>query len=221
MDIVEISTIVFFALSSILAAFLTRAYLRKREKSCLYWSIGFWFFALSDLLEVLFAFGVGAAGLLMVQLYLFVIAFMVIPIAMGSLELVKSMLARRLYVVYSAVTAVFLAYYTFSASMSNMVADGMVAGAIPMSVILYSSLITVPATIIIIGIAALSLVRRRKLKMLWIIAGMLAFAFGGMMYVASFPAAIYYVEFFGLVMLWLGFFDLGTNARKPGATRKR
>ncbi len=207
MNIIEISTIVFFILSSALAVSLTNAYMKKNEKSYIYWSLGFWFFALSDLLEVFFAFGIGNTSLIIVQVYLFIIAFMVIPIAIGSLELVKSALARRLYVVYSIVTTLILGYYTFSASMNNMISDGMVAGMIPMTVIISSSLITIPATLVIIAIAGMSLVRSRKPKMLWIIAGMLTFAFGGTLYIASFPAAIYYVEFFGLVMLWLGFFD--------------
>ncbi len=216
--VVESSMIVFFVLSSVLALLLTRAYLRKGEKSYMYWSIGFWFFALSDLLEVLFAFG--AYSQVIAQLYLFVIAFMVIPLAMGSLRLIKSEFARLVYFGYSFITALVLAYFTFTSTIGDMVSGGMVNGNIPMNVLISSSLITFPATVIIIAIAAVTLVRMRKLKMAWIILGMLLFAFGGMLYIASMPVAIYYVEFFGLVALWLGFFDFATIG-SVGSRRKR
>ncbi|MDE1855410.1 MAG: hypothetical protein KGH57_03795 [Candidatus Micrarchaeota archaeon] len=209
---VEASTIVFLVLSSVLAFYLTRNYLAERKRNYLYWSAGMWIFALSDLLEVLFAFGVYSQA--MAQFYLFVTALLVIPLAMGSLELIKSRLAKNAYLGYSLVAAAALAYVTFTSQVSNFVTDSVVNGNAPVNVIILSSFITFPALIIIVAIAALSYMRTKRKKVIWIILGMLTFAFGGILYVASFPASIYYTEFAGLVMLWLGFFDFSMLKRR-------
>ncbi len=208
---VEIATIVFLALSSILSLYLTKNYLAERKRNYLYWSIGLWLFALSDLFEAAFAFGAYSqpAG----QAYLFLTAFLTIPIATGSLTLLNSRRGMMAYIAYSAATSLLLIYYTFTTAVGNIVVDSVVSGSIPVSIILWSSAITFPALAIIVAVAAWSYFRTRRKKLLWIILGMLTFASGGVLYVASFPASIYYTEFAGLVMLWLGFFDFGTLRR--------
>lgn len=218
--LVGVSTIVFFLLSSVLALFLTDAYAVRRQRSYLYWSIGLWLFALTDLFEMLFAFGTYAS--LMGQVYLFVVAFMVIPLAMGSLELIKTVNIRRVYLGYSVVTVLLLAYFTFSVDPGNIVVGSVVGANIPINVIIYSSLITFPAMVVLIVVALLSSLRTKRKKMLWIVLGMLVFGVSGTLYIAAFPAAVYYGEFIGLVMLWLGFFDFSVLKRKRQATgRKR
>ena len=210
--IVWVSTIVFFSLSTILSAYLTKSYFVKKQKNYLYWSIGMWCFALSDLFEVLFAFGIYNQA--MAQVYLVLVAFLVVPLAMGSIELVKSRILKILYIVYSVITVVLLSYYTFTASIGNIIENSVISGNIPTNVIIWSSSITFPALIIIVAVAALSYIKTRRKKVLWIIAGMLAFAVGGMLYISSFPVSIYYTEFLGLVMLWLGFFDFNILKKK-------
>ena len=216
--VVEVSTIVFLLLSSILSLYLTRNYLARRQKNYLYWSIGMWFFALSDLFEVLFAFGAYSAA--MARAYLFLVAFLVIPLAVGSLYLVKSKYARVAYAAYSVITVGLLAYYTATSSVGQIVTDSVVNGNLPMNVILWSTFITVPALIIIVVVAVLSYLRTKRKKVLWIIAGMVVFALGGTLYIASFPASTYYTEFLGLVMLWLGFFDFGILKGKRKGRRR-
>jgi hypothetical protein len=202
---VEISTSIFFILSSVLSIYITKSYLVKRQRNYLYWSIGMWVFALSDLFEVFFAFG--AYGQLMAQVYLFLIALLVVPLAMGSLELTKSRIVKISYFAYSVITVLFLAYYTFTTNVGKIVTNSVVNGNVPSSILLWSSAITFPALVAIVAVAALSYIRTRRKKVLWIIAGMITFAAGGVLYIGSFPSSIYYTEFLGLVMLWLGFFD--------------
>ena len=82
-----------------------------------------------------------------------------------------------------------------------------VAGAPPISVIVTSSIATFPAAIVIIWVAAASYIQKRNVKMLSIIAGVIVVSIAGTLYIASFPAFLYYSEFFGILLLWLGFFD--------------
>lgn len=213
--VVELSTLVFFVLSSVLALYLTMNYLAGRRRSYLYWCAGMWVFALTDLFEVLFAFGLYSQ--LMAELYLFLIAFLVIPLAMGSLELTKSRASKMAYLAYSVLTALALAYVAFTSNVGSIVTDSVFNGNMPVNVVLWSSTITIPGLIIIVVIAALSYLKTGRRKVLWIIAGMVAFAAGGFLYIASFPAAMYYMEFLGLVMLWLGLFDF--NVLRKGGRR--
>ena len=211
---VGIITIFFFVLSSVLSFYLTASYFSRRQKQYLYWGIGMWIFAITDLIEVLFAWGIYSTGI--AQAYLFLIALLVVPLAMGSISLTRSKLAMRAYVAYSAIVSIALLYYVVTSNLGTIVTNGIVNGYMPMSVLIGSSLITFPGLIIIVGIAALSYIRTRRKKVLWIIAGMLVFALGGMLYIESVPASIYYTEFAGLLMLWLGFFDFsrGTHTHK-------
>jgi hypothetical protein len=62
--------------------------------------------------------------------------------------------------------------------------------------------------IVLIGVSAIGYMRTKRKNLLWIILGVLIVGIGGTLYIAAFPAFLYYVEFIGLVMLWLGFFDL-------------
>lgn len=212
---VEITTIVFLILSSLLSFYLTKEYTVRKQKSYLYWGIGMWIFALTDLLEVYFAFGLYSQAA--AQIYLFLSALLVIPLAMGSLQLIKSGMIRIGYFGYSVITALLLAYFTFTAPVPNMVSGYIVNGNIPINVIIYSSLITFPAMVVLIGVAAAGYLKTRRKKLLWIVLGVLMLGAGGTLYIASFPLSLYVGEFLGIVMLWLGFFDfslLNSNKRR-------
>ena len=52
------STGLIFVLSAILAAYLTMNYVAKKTRSLLYWSAGMWVFAISVMLEIVFALGI-------------------------------------------------------------------------------------------------------------------------------------------------------------------
>ena len=209
---VEAATIVFLFLSSVLSFYLTKNYFAYKEKRYLYWSVGLWLFALSDLLEVMFAFG--AYGTLMAQFYLFLVAFLVVPIVFGSLEMLKSKRILIAYAVYSIITVAALAYFSFTGDPGSIVTDSVVNGNIPINVLIVSSLITFPALVILVAAAIISYFRTKRKKVLWIALGILVFGFGGTVYIASFPALFYYTEFIGLLMLWLGFFNFDMLKRK-------
>ncbi|MEM3841580.1 MAG: hypothetical protein QXN59_02730, partial [Candidatus Micrarchaeaceae archaeon] len=87
----------------------------------------------------------------------------------------------------------------------SIIISHVVYGALPLSVVLYSSAATFPAAIILIAIAAKSYIKKRSAKMISIIAGVLVVSTAGTLYIAAFPAFLYYSEFIGILLLWLGF----------------
>ncbi len=83
----------------------------------------------------------------------------------------------------------------------------MVFGPLPLSVVITSSIVTFPAAAILIIVAGISYYRGHDKKMLSIILGTIIVSIAGTLYIVQFPAFLYYAEFIGIVLLWLGFFD--------------
>ena len=67
--------------------------------------------------------------------------------------------------------------------------------------------VSLPATIVLLGFAVISLRRAFHWKGLLMIAGASVLAAGGAFYIASFPVALYYAEFVGIVLLFIGLTD--------------
>ncbi len=109
-----------------------------------------------------------------------------------------------------------LVYFLTTGSIGNILNNYEVDGIIPFGVVFTSSLITFPAFLVLIAIAALSYKKIRNQKMLSIIAGVIVVSIAGSLYIAQFPAFLYYSEFIGILLLWFGFFDfsLGRNKDK-------
>jgi len=205
-EIVEISTIVIFVLSSILAFYLTAG---KRTMSTMFWSSGMWAFALGVLLEVIFAFG--TFDQFLIKLYLFIVAVLVELLAMGSMNLTMNKGLIVAYYVYSVISTAALAISLAYANIGNIITNYVVYGPLPLPVVITSSIVTFPAAAILIAVAAISYYKRHSYKMLSIITGTVIVSVAGTLYIAQFPAFLYYAEFIGILFLWLGFFDF----RKP------
>jgi hypothetical protein len=203
---VEFSTILIFILSTILAIFLTQNYFQKRTRSYLFWSLGLWCFSVGVVEEILFAFGYYSG--LLIDSYLVIVALLVQFLALGSLQLVKSRRAKAAYSLYSIVGTVAIVALFFVTSVGNVVQNYVVYGNLPLSVVIVSSLITFPVAAIIVATAALSYKKSKSYKMLSIIAGVVTVSIAGSLYIVQFPAFLYYSEFAGILLLWLGFFSL-------------
>lgn len=201
---VEVSTTVIFVLTLLLAVFLTRDYAKNKKSSTFLWSIGLWLFALGVALEVVFASGTYSE--LLIALYLFVVASLVNALALGSVQLVHTKWMKQSYYVYSIVTLAILAFSLSFYNIGNLVEDYVVVGLPPIITIIASSIVTIPASAILIWIAAISYLRTRNIKMISIIAGVIVVSLAGGLYITSFPAFLYYSEFIGIILLWLGFF---------------
>jgi hypothetical protein len=86
-----------------------------------------------------------------------------------------------------------------------VITNHIVFGALPIFIVITSSIVTFPAAAILIAIAAISYLHRHSAKMLSIIAGVVVVSVAGTLYIAAIPAFLYYSEFIGILLLWLGF----------------
>lgn len=211
---VVVSTSIIMILSAILAILLTIDYARKRTKSLAMWSSGMWAFTASVALEIVFSAGI--YGSLLIKSYMFLVAFLVELLAMGSMFLLKNRKAETAYILYSVIVTVFLGVELAVSNLGNIVVNGVVYGVLPMGVIIGSSLLTFPAAVLLVVISIVSYMKTRGPKLLSIIAGVIVVSVAGTLYIAAFPAFLYFAEFIGILLLWLGFVDFSALfSRKP------
>ena len=77
----------------------------------------------------------------------------------------------------------------------------------PLLVTVFSTLITIPASIVLLAVAILGYLKTKNKKMLSIIAGVVFVVIAGTLYIVSFPALLYISEFVGILLLWYGFYS--------------
>jgi ABC-type siderophore export system fused ATPase/permease subunit len=87
----------------------------------------------------------------------------------------------------------------------NIIKEHIVFGVLPLGVTISSSFVTFPAAAFIILIAAISYKKFKSKKLLSIIAGVIIVAIAGTLYIAAIPVFLYYAEFIGILLLWIGF----------------
>lgn len=213
---VEFSTTLTLVLSAVLATFLTKNYFQKRMNSYLFWSLGLWLFTLSVGEELLFS--AGYYDELLIATYLGVVAFLVEFLALGSMQLIKGNLIKKAYYAYSIASAVALVYFLATENIGNILNEYVVYGALPLGIIITSSLITFPAAAVLMATAALTYKKTRNRRMLSIIAGVTVVSVAGSLYIDQFPALLYYAEFIGILLLWFGFFEF--SFKKKGNKEK-
>ncbi len=199
----EFSTILILALTVGLAVVLTRAYAKSKARSHLFWSIGLWLFALSVLLEVLFAFGVYSG--FMIGMYLFLVVALVESLAMGAVALYKSRKLEMYFGAFAIASLAFAAYSIATSTIGNVLTNHVVFGVLPIMIITASSIGTFPSAVALIAIAAISYRKKKNPKMLSIISGVVIVSAAGTLYISGFPSFLYYSEFVGILLLWLGF----------------
>ena len=216
--IVEISTIIIFLLSAVLAIYLTRNYIVKRSRSLLFWSTGLWLFAVGVVLEILFAFGIYSEFL--IATYLFIVALLVNTLALGSVELLKSVKIKWTYYIFSIATLAALVYSLVVGNIGNIISTYVVWGSLPILGVITSSIITFVAAIVLVVIAAMTYLRTKSKRMLSIIAGVIVVSIAGTLYIVQFPAFLYYSEFVGILLLWFGFFEFRLASNSKSAKRK-
>ena len=200
---IEFSTLLILALTVPLAALMTYKSFKKKGKSQFYWSVGLWLFTAGVLLEVFFSFNIYNAVL--IKIYLAAVAFLVSFLALGSVSLLKNRLFYSYYGVFLILSGVFVVYSLIVSNIGNILTNYVVFGILPLLVVISSSIMTFPAAIILILVAALSYRKKPNKKMLSIIAGVIIVSIAGSLYIAHFPAFLYYSEFIGILLLWLGF----------------
>lgn len=196
-------------LTGVLAFLATRGFVRffqTRKHSQLGWGVGLGFGAIATAIE-LSAF-IGGVSTIMLQAYVFFSAAIVGTLSLGSVRAFRRPIYRNLYAGYIIAVSAAVGYFCFTTPLSDsMVQAGVISGNPPVFLLVLSSLITVPATIVLLGFAVVSLRRKFHWKGLLMIGGASVLAAGGAFYIASFPVALYYAEFLGIVLLFIGLTD--------------
>jgi hypothetical protein len=183
-------------------------YLVKHVRVQLMWASGLALAAGAMAIETVVFTGTVNEPLL--QAYVFLSAALVGVLSLGATRVLRSPRLESTYMAYIvAMTGVVgVSCFLVPVSVSSMVSANVISGDPPLSLLLLSTLITGPATVVLLASAAISLKRSRKWQTLLMIAGALVLGAGGTLYIASFPVALYYAEFIGIVLLFLGLVSL-------------
>jgi Tfp pilus assembly protein PilV len=197
------STIAVFAMSCGLAALITMRYAKGKRQSHAFWGAGMWTFAFSVFLEIVFALGIYSR--LLISIYLFSVVLLVVLLALGSIQLVKSRYAKTAFHFFAALSLAYALYSIMTSSPGSLVSDYVVYGLPPMPIVISSSIATSVSAVVIAAVALAGYARTRNARLLSIVAGVVVVSVAGTMYIASFPAFLYYAEFAGILLLWIGF----------------
>lgn len=201
--VAEITTLIVLILSAGLSVTITMRYTRKRGNSLLFWSLGLWVFTAGVLLELLFAASI--YSILLAKIYLFIVAILVELLALGSIQFARSKVVKRLYYSFVLISTLFILYSLASTNIGNIIVNYVVAGVIPATIVIASSLITFPAAIILVLFAYKSYKATKNRRLLSIIAGVVVVSVAGSLYIVQYPAFLYIAELIGIAMLWYGF----------------
>ncbi|HYB79201.1 MAG TPA: hypothetical protein VEG66_05520 [Thermoplasmata archaeon] len=188
----------------VLAALVLRRYRNERRACYLYWGLGLFLFFVTLVEEAVLDFGVWSQPL--IQSYLVLVAVLVGILSMGSAEISLARRWRWPYYGYLGVTSVALVVVGFTTTIpTSIISNGVVSGLPPTSIDLISSLITFPAAVLLIVSALYGTVKYRRYHLLYIALGTGVISAAGTLYLVSFPATLYYAEFLGILLLFLGF----------------
>ena len=201
---IALSLVALSGFALLLAVLVLQRFRREHQPCHLYWGVGLFLFFVTLVEEAALDFG--AWSELLIQSYLILVAVLVGILSLGSAELSLSRRPRILYFGYIAVTSAALVVVTFGVTISTgIMSQGVVAGLPPTSVDLVSTLITVPAALLLILSSLYGVYRTHHLHPLYIALGTAVISAAGALYLVSFPATLYYAEFVGMLLLFLGF----------------
>jgi hypothetical protein len=151
----------------------------------------------------------GPTSELLLQTYIFLSAAIVGILSLGATHVFHRSAVERSYRVYTLGLCGLTAAFCFLTPVTGgMVTDGVILGSPPAVLLILSSLVTFPATVVLLTASVVALRRSRRWQTLLMIAGALILGAGGTLYIASFPVALYYAEFVGIVLLFFGLISL-------------
>jgi hypothetical protein len=187
-----------------------RQYQRSGAKDQIIWGSGLGLAAAAMAVEAVVYFGVPPAPYL--PLYVFLSAAIVGVLSLGATKVLGNEKVANGYRVWTVGTLGLVAALCAVVPIpSSIVVGGVISGNPPVLLILTSTLVTGPATIVLLSASYFSLRRKWRWHTLLMIAGALILGAGGVLYIATFPVALYYAEFFGVILLFLGLVSLPTS----------
>lgn len=198
-------------LTAALVVLTVRGFQRFRERPNrvqLAWSSGLALAAAAMAIETIVYAGVTNGPLL--AAYVFLSAAIVGVLSLGAVRVLHRprLEAGYAYFTLGACAALAVACAVIPLDAAGMVSGGIITGNPPLVLLVLSTLITGPATVLLLLSAAYSLRRTWRWQTMLMIAGALVLGAGGTLYIASFPIALYYAEFLGIVLLFLGLISL-------------
>ncbi len=218
-DALAASLLILTALLAVLAVRGLLRYAATRAPVQLMWGLGILCATAAMAIEVAVYLGVVLVPIL--QAYVFLSAAIVGVLSLGATRVLRRPRVERGYRAYIAGTTALVAAASFLTPLSTgMVHDGIITGDPPLLLLVLSTLVTGPATVVLLTASAVSLRRDRRWQTLLMIAGALILGAGGTLYIASFPVALYYAEFLGILLLFFGLVSLpaASPARQPAGT---
>ena len=182
-------------------------FLATRQMVQLWWALGLGLAAGAMIVEtVVYA---GIVNDLLLQTYVFLSGALVGVLSLGAVRVFRRPRVEPVYAAYTLGACAVLAVACYLTPVApGMVTQGIITGNPPLLLLVLSTFVTGPATIVLLASAASSLRRARDWRTLMLIAGALVLGAGGTLYIASFPVALYYAEFIGIVLLFLGLISL-------------
>ncbi len=188
----------------ILAALVLVRFRRGHQLFHLYWGVGLLLVFVSIAIEAVVYVGVWSQAL--VQTYFVITAVLVGILSLGSAELALRRRWKFVWFGYIGLTSVALVVVGFLYSVSpGVVVNGVISGVPSSTVVIVSTLVTVPAAALLIVTSAYGAIREKRYHLFYITAGTIVFSIAGALYVVAFPVSLYYADFVGVALLFLGF----------------
>ncbi len=204
----------------LLATLTVRGFLkfgRSRRRVDLAWAAGIALAAAAMAVELVVFLGVVSSPIL--QAYVFFSAAIVGVLSLGATRVLRSPRLESAYTAWTLATCAVTGFFSAITPLpATMVSQGIITGNPPVLLLVVSSLVTGPATIVLVAASILALRRSWRWQTLLLVGGALVLGAGGTLYIASFPVALYYAEFFGIILLFLGLISLPQPTAAPSAT---
>jgi hypothetical protein len=212
--IVALSVLAFLA--GLLSIVVLRRYLAQRKGFLLAYAVGLILVTFTLIEEVFFYAGYWSQPL--IQSYLFLVAALVGILSLGSAKIGLAARWFRVYSLYIVAMVAIAGWFTFTTYVPSSIIDaGVVTGNPPLAIIISSTLVTVPAAVLMVGVSVLGAIRQHKPQLLLIAAGIVVISAAGALYIVSIPVTLYFAEFLGVLLLFLGFIGvpIGSRASAP------
>lgn len=208
----SIAALSFVAL--VLAALVLARFRADRRPPHAYWGVGILLVAVTLAEEA--ALYAGVWSQLLIRSYLVLVALLVGLLSLGSAELSLKGLWRTVWFGFVGLTCAACAVVgALSPVSSSIMFQGVVWRLPPTGVVVTSSLVTIPSALLLIVSSVYGAIRQRHPRLLYIALGTAVISLAGTLYIVSFPVTLYYAEFVGVVLLFLGFLNVG---KRPAAS---
>jgi hypothetical protein len=216
-DIIAFSLAALGVLLAVVAGRAFRTFWERKLRTQLAWGSGLLLGAAAMFVETVVYVGYPSVPIL--QAYVFLSAAIVGVLSLGATKILKRPRFEQVYAGYMVVCCGLVALFSALTPLPlSMVNGGVITGDPPLLLLVLSTLVTGPATVVLIGSAVLSLRRSWRWQTMLMVAGALVLGAGGTFYIASFPVILYYAEFLGIGLLFLGLISMPTMSPAASGT---